>query len=123
MVIVADNSQPGPLRGESYTRWSGPAGPGALLSGRRSPVGGIFGDVVVAGALSSLEADPTIIKAPPQKGLEAGDAHNRYGTNPLLKDAYKAGNEYYDGTDMLNDDSRVGDQRPELVGLEAWIAL
>jgi hypothetical protein len=40
-----------------------------------------------------------------------------------LEDASEAANEYCDTAYMLHDYCGVGDQSPELVGLETWISL
>lgn len=40
-----------------------------------------------------------------------------------MEDTDEADDEYYDRTDMLHYDCRVGDEGPEIVGLEARIAL
>jgi hypothetical protein len=40
-----------------------------------------------------------------------------------LEDADKADDEDYDGADVLDYDCRVGDKRPEVVGLETGISL
>ena len=70
-----------------------------------------------------LLPDPAIPERPAQHGAGAGDADDRDGRDALLVDGDEAADEDEHGADVLDDDGGVGDERPELVGLEARVAL
>ena len=64
---------------------------------------------------SCLLTDPEIPEHPAQNCASAAPAYDRDRRDALLVDANKGADEYGDGGDMLDNDSRVGDQRPEIV--------
>lgn len=73
--------------------------------------------------LLCLLANPPIPQEPADGSCNAAPANNSHWTHALLVDAYKAYHEYDDGTDVLDNDGRVSDEGPEVVGFQARIAL
>ena len=67
--------------------------------------------------------NPEIPEYPAKDGTCGAPTYNRNWGNALLVYAHKRTNEYGDGGDMLDDDSGVCDQRPEIVGTQSRIAL
>lgn len=73
--------------------------------------------------LLRLLAHPPIPEEPANRGGNAAPANDSHGTDALLMNANEAYHEDYDSAHMLYNDSRVGDQGPEVVGFQAGIAL
>ena len=61
-------------------------------------------------------ANPEVPKYPAKDGACAAPTDDTDRGNALLVYANEGTDEYGDGGDMLDDDSRVCDQRPEIVG-------
>ena len=64
---------------------------------------------------SCLLTDPEIPEHPAQNCASAAPAYDRDWRHALLVDADEGADKDGDGGDMLDNDSRVGDQRPEIV--------
>ena len=60
--------------------------------------------------------NPEVPKYPAKDSARATPTHHCDRGNALLVYANEGADEYGDGGDMLDDDSRVCDQRPEIVG-------
>lgn len=71
----------------------------------------------------TLLANPKVPYQPADRGSEAAPSNYRHGAGALLEDAHKADDEYNDGANMLDDDGRIGDQRPEVIWLDTGVAL
>lgn len=67
--------------------------------------------------------DPPLPDEPAEEGEDRAVADECDVGNALLNDSDESNDEDYDGADMLDDDGRVGDERPEIVGLEARVSL
>jgi len=81
------------------------------------------GEAGVDGAVVVALADPPVPQQPADESGEAAPADDGDGAHALLEDADEADDEDDDGADVLDDDGGVGDQGPEVVGLEARVAL
>ena len=68
-------------------------------------------------------ADPPVPDQPTEKSRKAAPADDGDGRHALLEYADETGDEDGDGAHLLQYDGGVGDQGPELVGLEAGVAL
>lgn len=73
--------------------------------------------------LLRLFAYPPIPEEPANRGGNTAPANDSHRTDALLMNADEAYHEDYDSAYMLDNDGRVGDQRPEVVGFQARIAL
>ena len=71
----------------------------------------------------ALLADPPVPDGPAEKGGKAAPTHDGDGRHALGEDADEADDEDGDGAHLLDDDGGVGHERPELVGLQARVAL
>lgn len=67
--------------------------------------------------------NPPIPKKPPKYGANAAPSHDGHWRDALLKNTDEAHYKYDDRTHVLDNDSGVCDQWPEVVGLESGIAL
>lgn len=73
--------------------------------------------------LLGLLAYPPIPQNPANRRGDAAPTHDGYWADALLVDAHKAHDEYDDSADMLDDDRRISDQRPEVVRFQSRISL
>ena len=92
------------------------------------PIGSSAGDAFrlgesVLGFPVALLPNPPVPEQPAEKSREATPSYDPDGADTLLEDAYEADNEDDDRADMLHDDGGIGDERPEVVGLNPWVAL
>lgn len=73
--------------------------------------------------LLRLLSHPPIPEKPAHRGSNTAPANDGHGTYALLMNADEAYHEDDDSAHMLDNDGRVGDQGPEVVGFQARIAL
>lgn len=68
-------------------------------------------------------SDPSVPHDPSQDSAYCSCPDNRDGRDSFLEYADEAHDEDYDRADLLNDDRRISDQRPEIVRLQSRISL
>ena len=78
-------------------------------------VGGCRGSILVG--------NPSIPEEPAQHRRHASPADDGDGRDSVLEDADETADKDGDGSDVLDDHGRVGNKRPELVGLESRVPL
>lgn len=100
-----------------------PDAAGATSAPRAAAPGDGRGGAGAELAVLVLLRHPLLPQQPAEKGGEAAAADDGDGGDALLEDADEADDEDDDGADVLQDDGRVGDEGPKVVGLEARVAL
>jgi hypothetical protein len=101
---------------------------GFLCGGGGGGAGHVLGSLwpvlrCALGGLGFLLSQPVVPQDPAEQGAEARPAHHRHGRHALLHNGDEAAAEHGHRGKVLHDDGRVGHERPELVGLEAGVAL
>ena len=77
----------------------------------------------VLAVIFRLVCYPPVPKQPSQHRRHASPSCHGHKIDPFLKYTNKTEDEDDDGAHLLDDDCRIGDERPEVVGLDPWVAL